>query len=121
MFVAKPVRAVGVMTIVVAACATHAAWARVADAPPRHAVTAPSQAIGHPYGLPPRVDGIASRPNERSARVAVPLVQASSNRGFDWASAAIGGAAILSLTLLGAAGWATVRARRTRPHRSRAA
>jgi hypothetical protein len=121
MFVAKPVRAVGVMTIVAAACAAHAASARVADAPPCHAVTAPSQAIGHPYGVPPRVDGMANRPNERSARVAVPLVQASSQGGFDWASAAIGAAAILSLTLLAAAGWATVRGRRTPRHRGRAA
>jgi hypothetical protein len=121
MFAAKPVRTIAVIATAAAACAAPTASARVADAPPQEAVTAPSHAIGRAQGVPPRVDGIASRPKERSARVAVPLVQASSNGGFDWASAAIGAAAVLSLTLLAAAGWATVRGRRTSRHRSRAA
>jgi hypothetical protein len=126
MIVAKSIRRIAVMTTVAAACAAPTASARVADAPPHQAVTAQSQATrstdGQAQGVPPRVDGIASQPNDRSGRVAVPIVQASSNGGFDWASAAIGAAALLSVTLLGAAGWATVRGRRvTPPRRSRAA
>jgi hypothetical protein len=121
MIVAKSVRRIAVLTTLAAACAAPAASARVADVQPDQLVTAPSQAIGRGQDVPPRVDAMASRPSDRSARVAVPLVQASSDGGFDWASAAIGAAAVLSLTLLAAAGWATVRARCTPPHRSGAA
>jgi hypothetical protein len=126
MIVAKSVRRIAVMTTVAAACAAPAASARVADEPPHQAVTAHSQATpsayGHAQDVPPRVDGIGSQPNDRSGRAAVPIVQASSNGGFDWASAAIGAAALLSVTLLGAAGWAMVRGRRvTVPRRSRPA
>jgi hypothetical protein len=121
MFAAKSVRRVAVITSVAAVCAAPAASARVADAPPNQVLAAPSQATGQGHRVPPRVDGMANRPNDRSGRVAVPLVQASSDGGFDWASAAIGAAALLSVTLLAAAGWATVRARRTSRHRSRAA
>jgi hypothetical protein len=115
MIVAKSVRRIAVMTTVAAACAAPTASARLADAPVHQAVTAQTQ------GVPPRVDGIGSRPTEPSVP-AVPIVQPSPSGGFDWASAAIGAAALLSIVLLGAAGWATVRGRRvTLPHRSRAA
>ncbi len=116
MIVAKSVRRIAVVTTVAAACAAPAASARVADAPVHQAVAAQTQ------GVPPRVDSIGNGPSDRSGRIAVPLVQPSSNGGFDWASALIGAAALLSLTLLGAAGWATLRARHvTLPRRSRAA
>jgi hypothetical protein len=110
MIVAKSVRRIAVITTVAAACAAPAASARVADAPVHQAVTPQTQ------GVPPRVDGIGSRPSEPRVRP-VPIVQPPSNGGLDWASAAIGAAALLSLTLLGAAAWATVRGR----HAGRAA
>jgi hypothetical protein len=116
MIVAKSVRRIAVMTTVAAACAAPTASARLADAPVHQAVTAQTQ------GVPPRVDGIGSRPSDQSGRVAVPLVQPSSDGGFDWVSAAIGAAALLSLALLGTAGWVTLRGRRTTMlHRSRPA
>ncbi|HEY7622895.1 MAG TPA: hypothetical protein VH834_24185 [Solirubrobacteraceae bacterium] len=115
MIVAKSVRRVAVLTTVAAACAAPAASARVADQPVP--TTRPVQAV------PPRVDGIGRQPSaSRPVATTVPIVQPSSDGGFEWTSAAIGAAALLSLTLLGAAGWATVRGRRaTLPHRSRPA
>jgi hypothetical protein len=117
MIVAKSIRRALLLTTVLAVSAAPAASAREADAPvhqSRVAVTTTS--------VPPRVDGMASQPNDRTGRVAVTIVRASSNGGFDWASAAIGAAALFSVTLLGAAGWATVRGRRvTPPDGSRAA
>jgi hypothetical protein len=122
MIVAKSVRRIAVLTTVVAACAAPTASARSADVPRHHAVAARSHATVQPQGVPPRVDGMASQPSDRAGRVAVPLVQAPSDKGFDWASAAIGAAALLSLSLLAAAGWATVRGRRvTAPRSSRPA
>jgi len=114
MIVAKSVRRIAVLTTVAAACAAPVASARVADQPvPTVSASVQSQ------GVPPRVDGIGSRP---ASTTVVPLVQPTSSGGFDWASAAIGAAALLSIALLGAAGWMTLRGRRgTFLHRSRPA
>jgi hypothetical protein len=57
--------------------------------------------------VPPRVDGIGQQPTDGAGRVATPVVQAPSNGGFDWTLAAIGAAALLTLVLLGAAGFKT--------------
>jgi hypothetical protein len=121
MIVAKSVRRIAVLTTVAAACAAPAASARVADEPAPQATVSASV---HAHGVPPRVDGIGSQPSvsRPASTTVVPLVQPSSDGGFDWASAAIGAAALLSIALLGAAGWATVRGRRTSlRHRSRPA
>jgi hypothetical protein len=120
MIVAKSVRRIAVLTTVAAACAAPAASARVADAPV-HQAKHYSQTT---QGVPPRVDGIGSQPtgSRPASTTVVPLVQPSTHGGFDLASAAIGAAALLSIALLGAAGWATFRGRRTTMlHRSRPA
>jgi hypothetical protein len=113
MITSKSVRRVAVMTTVAVACAAPAATARVADAPVHQpAITTSVQTPG----VPPRVDSVGKPPSDRSERLPVPVVQPS-NGGFDWASAAIGAAALLSLTLFGVAGWAVRHGRRTTlPH-----
>jgi protein kinase-like protein len=87
------------------------ASANVADAPV-HQAKHHSQTAQR---VPPRVDGIGSQPSvsRPASTTVVPLVQPSSDGGFDWASAAIGAAALVSIALLGAAGWMTIRGRRT--------
>jgi hypothetical protein len=118
MIVAKSVRRIAVITTVAAACSAPVASAREADAPVHQAVTAQAQ------GVPPRVHGIGSQPSgsRPAGTTVVPIVQPSSQGGFDWASAAIGAAALLSLVLLAAAGWVTLRGRRSSMlHRGRPA
>jgi hypothetical protein len=119
MITSTPVRRVLALMTVLAACTAPAATARVADAPVHQAALSTSVQT---HGVPPRVNGIGDQPSDGNGRVAVPIVDPQSRAGFDWASAAIGAAAVLSLTLLGAAGLATLRGRRaTPPHGNRAA
>jgi hypothetical protein len=84
-----------------------------ADAPVTDA-----QSSGASYGVttagssvPPRVDGIGQQPTHPAGRVATPVVQAPSHGGFDWTLAAVVATALLSVVLLGFAGW-TTRSRR---------
>jgi hypothetical protein len=105
----KSVRRALLLTTALAACAAPNAAARVADAPVHGAnVTT----LTTHQGAPPRVDGIGVQPSHRTSVPAVPLTQPSHGGGFDWRSAAIGVAALLSLALLSAAAWTTVRGRR---------
>jgi hypothetical protein len=118
MIVTKSVRRIAALTTVAAACAAPVASARVADAPVHQAqhYSRPAESV------PPRVDGIGSQPSvsRPASTTVVPLVKPASDGGFDWASAAIGAAGLLSVALLGAAGWVTLRGRRTTMlHRSR--
>jgi hypothetical protein len=102
MFDAKSVSRALLLTTVLAVSAAPAASARVADAPvPQSRVAVATTSV------PPRVDGIGQPPTHRGGRVAVPTVQAPSHGGFDWALAGIATAALLSVVLLGAAGWKT--------------
>jgi hypothetical protein len=48
----------------------------------------------------------------------VPITQPSARKGFDWLSAAIGVGAVLSLILLGLAGWSIRTGGRTGRRRS---
>src|SRR5689334_22456416 len=77
-----------------------------------------AQSSGASYGLttagssvPPRVDAIGQQPTDHRAPVATPTVQAPSHGGFDWTLAAVVATALLSVVLLGLAGW-TTRSRR---------
>jgi hypothetical protein len=105
----KSVRRAFVLTTALAACAAPNAAARVADAPVHNAGV--STVRVHQV-VPPRVDGIGVQPSHPTTVPAVPLTQPSHDGGFDWRSALIGVAALLSLALLSAAAWTTVRARR---------
>jgi hypothetical protein len=126
MFDAKSVSRALLLTTVVAVAAAPAASAREADAPvhqSRVAVVAtsvpprvdgigqppsdPGRVADTPESVPPRVDGIGQPPTDHATRVAVPPAQAPSHGGFDWTLAGIAVAALLSLALLGAAGWKT--------------
>jgi hypothetical protein len=102
---AKSLRRALVLTTALAACAAPTATARVADAPAPGGVmstTSPgTRAADH--GLPPRVNGIGEQPHQRTNVVAIPITQPSHRHGFDWPSAAIAAAALLSLALLGLA------------------
>jgi hypothetical protein len=102
-----------VLTAALAACAAPIATARVGDVPLHGGgVSTPPRAD---RSLPPRVDGIGVQPRQRTGVAAVPITQPSQRRGFDSSSAAIAVVALLSLTLLGLAGWSTLRgARATR-------
>jgi hypothetical protein len=102
MFAAKSVRRALLLTTVLAVSVAPAASARVADTPVHQSRVAVATT-----SAPPRVDGIGQPPTDRGGRVAVPLVQAPSHGGFDWALAGIGIAALMSLIGLGAAGWKT--------------
>jgi hypothetical protein len=105
----KSVRRALLLTTALAACAAPNAAARVADAPvPRASVST----VATHHSVPPRVDGIGVQPSHRATVPAVPITQPSHGGGFDWLSAAIGVAALLSLALLSAAAWTTVRGRR---------
>jgi hypothetical protein len=118
MIAAKSVRRIAVLTAVAAGCAAPVASANVADAPVHQAKHYSQTA----QSAPPRVDGIGSQPSRPVGTTVVPLVQPTSDSGFDWTSAAIGAAGLLSLALLGTAGWMTLRGRRsTLLHRSRPA
>jgi hypothetical protein len=128
MFDAKSVRRALLLTTVLAVSAAPAASAREADAPVHQSSVAVAttsvpprvDGIGQPPAtdrggrvavatpsVPPRVDGIGQPPGAAGRRVATPLVQASSDDGFDWTLAGLGAAGLLTLVLLGAAGWKT--------------
>jgi hypothetical protein len=109
----KSVRRTLLLITALAACAAPNATARVADAPVRGAAvsTVPTH-----RGVPPRVDAIGVLPSHQTHVPALPITQASHSGGFDWRSAGIGAAALLSVALLGGAAWTTVRRRPvTRP------
>ena len=108
----KSVRRTLLLIMALAACATPNATARVADAPVRGAgvSTVPTH-----RGVPPRVDAIGVQPSHQTNGAAVPITQASHGGGFDWLSAGIGAAALLSVALLGGAAWTTVRRRPVTP------
>jgi hypothetical protein len=106
---AKSVRRALLLTTVLAACAAAPATARVADATGnRTAVAAQAQT----HGVPARVDGIGVQPPRRTNVTAVAITRPSQRHGFDWPSAAIAVVVVLSLALVGFAGWSTRRAAR---------
>jgi hypothetical protein len=105
----KAVRRAFVLTTALAACAAPNAAARVADAPLHNAGVS---TVRVHRAVPPRVDGIGVQPRHPTTVPAVPLTRPSHGGGLDWRSAAIGVAALLSLALLSAATWTTVRGRR---------
>jgi len=100
MITSKPL-ARAVLAAAVAACvgAPAAAQARVAAEPTQPSPPAATQ------GVPPRVDGMGSKPDDP---VAVPVDKAPSvtrfteapGRSIDWASVAIGASALLALGAL---------------------
>jgi hypothetical protein len=109
----KSVRRTVLLIAALAACAAPNAAARVGDAPVRGADVS---ALPTPQGVPPRVDAIGVQPRGQSNVPAVPITQSTHGGGFDWLSAGIGAAALLSVALLGAAAWTTVHRRpMTRP------
>jgi hypothetical protein len=57
--------------------------------------------------VPPRVEGIGHPPIDRGVRATAPTAQAPSHGGFDWTLAAVVVTALLSVMLLGVAGWKT--------------
>jgi hypothetical protein len=102
-----------VLTTALAACAGPTASAQVADTPARATAVATPPG-GQPvdeHGVPPRVDGMAAHSADR----VVPVVEPTRDDGFGWPSAAIAGAALLSVVLLGLAAWSSATRGRETP------
>jgi hypothetical protein len=111
----KTLRRAVVLTAALAACTASSASARVADVPARGG---DMTTLATPPAAPPRVDSIGVQPRKPSGAVTVPITQPAHRQGFDWLSAGIAIAALLSLTLLGLAGWSIRAAARAASRRS---
>lgn len=86
-----------VLAAVVAACVViPTAEARVATEPANSSPSAVSR------GVPPRVDGIGSNPNEHVAHApsVTPITEAPQGRSIDWGSVAVGASGVLGLGVL---------------------
>ena len=89
-----------VLAAAVAACvASPAARARVATEPANPSAPAVT------HNVPPRVDGIGSKPNDPvvvpvDAPSVTPITEAPQGRSIDWGSVAIGASGLLGLSVL---------------------
>ena len=90
-----------VLAAAVAACVVApAAQARVATEPANPSAPAVT------HGVPPRVDGIGSKPNDPvavpvdNAPSVTPITEAPQGRSIDWGSVAIGASGLLGLSVL---------------------
>ena len=100
MITSKPLTRIVFAAAVAACVVAPVAQARVATEPANPSATSVTQ------GVPPRVDGIGSKPGDGvavpvdRAPSVTPITEASRARSIDWGSVAIGASGVLGLSVL---------------------
>ena len=100
MFTSKPLTPFVLAAAVAACVVVPAAQARVATEPANPSAPAVT------HSVPPRVDGIGSKPGDAvavpvdNAPSVTPITEAPQGRSIDWGSVAIGASGVLGLSVL---------------------